>query len=597
MGTSLPEALGARFDGVEPVAATPFERTFRAHDRVLHRDVLLKLPAREAAAGWSAPVADRMLREARALARIRHANVTPILWVEPTPEGPLLVLEPPDGETLAERLQRGPLDVDETIALGMQLGSALAAVHLGGVVHRAVGPTTVRLLANGRAQLGSFTFAKDHHCHGLGTSIVHARDGATPQPALPDYSAPEQIAGQAADPRADVYALGCTLFRCLAGEDPFPTGAPHGAPPDLRRRRPDAPRRLAEVVRRCMQSARTARYATAQEVVDALQAVRTVAPAPRPLRRTALAAAAAAGIGLIAWVANLGRDDDGAPLARGDEHAVEDRRYLDDFGPEYRRVHGLFVAIGPGYAGTRLPPLQNPGREVEQVIAQLRTNDPMWAEPGAIRVLADREATATAILGELQRLQQEARREDAVLLYFAGHGERRGLTFGFAAADAAGTVDNGPGYVRREVIHTFLRECHAKHVLVVLDCCHSGAVLDAGLFAPRRGRSPDDRDALAGARHRQRFSREVLCSARAHQTASDGTDLSPFCRHLLDQLRQPASAARPFVAARFLSSRIEEAMDQGLVLQEPTFRQVAEQEGSFVFRLAPPGERPGRSGN
>lgn len=592
MGTPPPRSLGDRFEIGEALGETPFERCFRAHDRLLQRDVLLKLPAAGAFDGWSAPIRERLLREARALAKIRHENVAPIHWVDETAEGPLLVFDLPEGELLAERLQRGPLDADETLALGMQIGTALAHVHLHGVVHRAVGPSSIRLLANGRAQLGAFTFAKEFGVRGQGSSLSHARrDDADVGRHLPDYSAPEQAAGQAADPRADVYALGCTLFRCLAGHDPFPAGQQHEPMPDLRKLRQDVDRRLAEVIRKCTLHAKAARFATAQEVVDALQAAKVGGQQAPPRRRLAAVAAAVAGVGIAAWIAadSLVGSDGGSP--RGGEPVVsaEDGRYHETYGPDYERTHGLFIAIGQGYDGVHWRKLVNPVREVEEVAAQLRANDPeAWDRPGAITVLLDGAATWKAVKDQFDRIEREARKEDAVLVYFSGHGENRGESFGLCLQDVTGTIENGTGYIDREMLKSFVRKCKAKHVLVVLDCCHSAAVFETGTIgAPKGG---GERRVQPGEHHRMRFSREFLCSAAANEEASDGHGLSPFCKLLLARLREPSTPERRYVAACFLAPHIQEAMDHNFrmgSLQVPKFRQMSAQEGSFVFLLAP----------
>ncbi|MBL9079930.1 MAG: caspase family protein [Planctomycetes bacterium] len=575
----LPD-LGSRFVVDELLAETPFERSYRAHDRVLQRDVLLKLPARGAFAGWSAPVQERLLREARALAKVRSEHVTPIHWVEPTADGPVLVFDLPAGEPLAERLRRGTLAVDEVVALGVQIGRALAQVHLQGVVHRAVGPASIRLMANGRAQLGAFTFAKEFGVRGQVSSLSHAPVGDAPRSEhLPDYSAPEQLAGQAADPRADVYALGCTLFRCLVGHDPFPPGTPAGVLPDLLKLRPDAGRGLADVVRKCTLFAKTARYATAQEVVDALAALQAQPAVGGASRRAWLAAAAVGVVGLGAWgTRGLWAGVDGG----GDEFGLRARQ-TTIYRSDYQALRGLFIGIGAAYDGRQWPKLGNPRREIEAVTAQLQRNDPRWAVPGAIVPLLDQDATLESILAQLRRLEQEADEDDAVLVYFAGHGARQDDSFGLVAADARQPIEIGTGYVRRELLTSFLKRCRAKHVLVVLDCCHSGAVFDRF-----RGRGIEE-DTQPGSHRMRRFSREFLCSAGAGQPAADGADLSPFCAALLHELRQPATADRPYVAACHLAGRIGEAMERAGKrggMQLPEFQPDVRDGGSFVFRLA-----------
>jgi hypothetical protein len=596
MATPLPTSLGGRFDVDEVLLETPFERAFRAHDKVLQRDVLLKLPARAAFDGWSAPVQERLLREARALAKVRHENIAPIHWVEATPEGPLLVLDLPAGELLAERLARGRLDGPATIALGVQIAGALAHVHLQGVVHRAVGPSSIRLLANGKAQLGAFTFAKEFGQRGQGSSLAHAQLGEATRPEhLPDYAAPEQLAGHAADPRADVFALGCTLFRCLAGQDPFPPGQATARPLDLRTLRPDVDRGLAEVIHKCLLFGKTARYATAQEVLDALQALGQGAARRRRVPRRGLAALGVAGLVLVLWLPGGGSAaETGGPAAGtggerlGAAAVLPDARYQHRYEPDYARVHGLFVAIGAAYTGPDWSPLRSPVHEVDAVVARLRANDPMWSAPDAVTKLLDEAATSVAIMAALDRISRTAKQEDAVLVYFSGHGTRDGRAFALCASDAHGPIATGGGYLRREALLNFTDRCEAKHVLVVLDCCHSSAIFDLPELGTR-GRAADS-GSQPGAYHRRRFSREFLCSAGADERASDGDGMSPFCRQLLTELARPADAERTYLAARHLAGRIEEAMEHGArggMLQVPAFRQAADEAGSFVFQLAP----------
>jgi len=589
MATPLPTSLGGRFDVEEALLETPFERTFRAHDKVLQRDVLLKLPARAAFDGWSAPVQERMLREARALAKVRHENIGPIHQVEATPEGPLLVLDLPVGELLAARLSRGRLDGPATIALGVQIAGALAHVHLQGVVHRAVGPSSIRLLANDKAQLGAFTFAKEFGQRGQGSSLAHAQLGEVTRPEhLPDYAAPEQLAGQAADPRADVFALGCTLFRCLAGQDPFPPGQATARPHDLRTLRPDVDRGLAEVIHRCLLFGKTARYATAQEVVDALQALGQGAVGGRRFSRRGLVALGVAGVALVLWLPGGGSAAETGGERLGATVVLPDARYKHGYEPEYARVHGLFVAIGAAYTGPDWSPLRSPVHEVDAVVARLRANDKMWSAPDAVTPLQEGAATSVAIMAALDRICRTAKAEDAVLVYFSGHGTRDGRAFALCASDAHGPIATGNGYLRREALLNFTDRCEAKHVLVVLDCCHSGAIFDLPELGTR-GRAANS-GPEPGAYHRRRFSREFLCSAGADQRASDGEGMSPFCHQLLAELARPATAERTYLAARHLAGRIEEAMEHGArggMLQVPAFRQAADEAGSFVFQLAP----------
>ncbi|MBL8750590.1 MAG: caspase family protein [Planctomycetes bacterium] len=595
MHPQLPPAIAARFRVEGVLTDTPFEVTLRAFDEVLQRPVVLKLPAREAAAHWTAPVRERLLREARALARIRHTGVAAILDVVETADGPLLVLEANEGELLADRLRDGALAETATVALGIAIGEALAQVHAEGVVHRAVGPSTIRLLASGSARLGAFTFAKEFGPRDLGTSLHHRAAGTGPFAAAgPDYSAPEQVAGRAADPRADVFALGCTLYQCVVGREPSFVDGTQIELGALRTKQPRVDPRLVEVIRTCTLFAKTARFSTAADVVAALRRIdgteRRGAASWSPGRRGVLLLAAA---GLVAiggaWLGPWSRAATGADGGRSDG-GQRDPRYTREFSAEYRNVHGLFVGIDD-YRGTGMHDLANPVHEIETVAAQLRANDAAWKRDGAQVLLCDTSASDAAIRRELQRLRGVGT-DDAVLVWLAGHGVRQGRSFGFCARDMRGPLEGGSGYLRSAEIWTFLDECPAKHVLVVLDCCHSGAVLEEEAAAVRRGRAVVEQDVVA-AHHRRLFSREFLCSSSANQEASDGLGLSPFCALVLEELRRPATRERPYVVGRFLSSRVEEGMDHRLarfgVQQTARFAQTATDAGSFVFMLAPAG--------
>jgi hypothetical protein len=303
-----------------------------------------------------------------------------------------------------------------------------------------------------------------------------------------------------------------------------------------------------------------------------------------PSRRGWLAAVSVVVVALGAWGARALWAGDAAAM-RGGETALAVRQ-ATNYRPDYAHVHGLFIGIGAAYAGTGWPSLANPVREVDAVIERLQANDPMWKVSGAVVRLCDQDATWQNIVAQLSRLRQEAEPEDAVLIYFAGHGTREEDSFGLCAADVERGIGNGTGYLRRDTLTSFAKACPAKHVLFVLDCCHSGAV-----FEVDRGRAVEAEGVRPGSHHRQRFSREFLCSAGAGQAAADGEGLSPFCRLLLDELGQPATTQRNFVAARHLAGRIGEAMDLRVARcgtqQVPGFHQDAAEAGSFVFLLAP----------
>jgi len=588
---TVPLGLPDRFEMAEELPSTPFERTLRAYDRVLQRQVLLKLPGAGAWDGWSTPVRERMLREARALAKARHDGIEPIHWVDVTPHGPLLVLDLPEGELLESRLATGPLGVDQTRELGVQLAEALSAVHYHGIVHRAISVASVRLLADDRVRLGTFTFAKGFEARPMQSSIDHKRRTEPAiAPYLPPYVAPEQLAGQGANPRTDVFALGCLLYRCLTGKDPAPAMGEASPCADLRAKRPEVPKAFWEVLRRCTHLAATARYPSAQAVAEALRATRPAARAGAALmsRRAVLTSGGAAALtlgGLGYWL----RAGNGEPVVEprnGSNSTTPQER----FGERYDKCHALLIGIAEAYRGSGYPELKNPKREVEAVEKKLLENDAAhWAWTGSIKMLREGEADRKAISNELSRLERDPGREDGVLLYFSGHGIRDLHQYFLVPAGTKGPDPNvDEGYLPENRIANFLDKCPAKHVLVVLDCCYSGTLFSESITRGRPTKSTQGDGTRSAGQFLRERARQII--GAAGQEAADGVGLSPFCRAFLNALTpKPVGPSTDFVFANLLHSHLVTEMAGakarvGSELQVPVLIQHSGR-GSFVFYL------------
>lgn len=595
---SLPR-FPERYTQIEALASTPLERTFRAFDTLLQREVLLRLPAEEAWAGWSVDTRTRLLREAQSLAKVQHEGAESVLWVEETPDGLLVVQALPSGERLADHLKPGPMGVEAVVDLGVRLGEALAAVHYAGIVHRGIGPDAVRLRADGRPVLGGFHFAKAVDQTGGGSSLNHGlrRKSAKEEDAvwLPAYSAPEQLQGKKADARADVYALGCLLFRCLAGHDPLPSG--DGAQmPDVRSVRPEVPKGLAEVLRRCMLAEKTARFPTAQSVVEALKELRQ-AKGAQGSRRSVLAAAVAAvvmvGIGAALWPEGEKPSSDDNITQKGggpQVHASEAPRY----SASYARGHALLIGIGTGYDGVSHPRLHGPALEVAAVKKRLMENHPdLWNEK-SIHMLLDGEASKKAVHDQIRRIKQSAGPDDAVLIYFAGHGQKKPDTnrYFLVCADAKSEqvpLDEIGFFDRQELDFTGEGRMPAKHVLVVADCCFSGRLFpetdrDADRGRPGDAPAPKSRLELA---YLEKPVVEFLGSSSPDETAKDSKlgELSRFCRAFLEGIT-PTETGSPYVTARQLAGFIESKLVDPAksIDQFPCYKRVSG-SGQFVFWL------------
>jgi serine/threonine-protein kinase len=197
---------------------------YRARDTKLQRDVAIKvLPS--TIAGDAAAVA-RFAREARLLAALNHPRIAAIYGVIDVDDTPAIVLELVDGETLATRIERGPLPIRDAIAIATQIADGLGAAHERGIVHRDLKPSNISLRPDGTVKILDFGLAKalvpvSSEPDAL---IVHAstatRVGVIS--GTPAYMSPEQAQGRPVDRRTDVWAFGCVLYEMLTGRRAFP---------------------------------------------------------------------------------------------------------------------------------------------------------------------------------------------------------------------------------------------------------------------------------------------------------------------------------------------------------------------------------------
>jgi hypothetical protein len=255
-------------------------RVFEAEDEVLGRRLAIK---RLKSTGDSAR--RRFAREARAAARLSHPNVCPIYEVGEDDEGLFLAMELLAGEPLSRRLERGPLDPAEAVALAGGILAALSALHAAGIVHRDLKPSNVFLTPHG-ARLVDFGLARELP----GTAAEPLQSGPTlTHPDMlvgsPRYMAPEQILGRELDGRADIFATGAVLYEALAGRPAF-AGAKlvevlsatlHDSPPPLEGPLAD----LDAVVRRALAKDPADRFPSADAMAEAL---REAVAHPRPER-------------------------------------------------------------------------------------------------------------------------------------------------------------------------------------------------------------------------------------------------------------------------------------------------------------------------
>jgi tetratricopeptide (TPR) repeat protein len=214
-GDDAPARIG-RYRVLELLGEGGMGRVFVAEDEVLRRRVAVKVLK-----AWDESARLRFEREARAAARISHPNVCPIFDFGEEGGRPFLATELLSGETLAQRLKRGPLPTDEALALAKDMLGALGALHQAGIVHRDVKPSNVFLTGHG-AKLLDFGLARDVPREVV-KALTSGRELTRPGLLIgtPGYMAPEQILGHPVDERADLFAAGVVFYEALVGRRPF----------------------------------------------------------------------------------------------------------------------------------------------------------------------------------------------------------------------------------------------------------------------------------------------------------------------------------------------------------------------------------------
>jgi len=260
---------------------------YRAQDRRLGRDVALKLLSPSLAQNPEA--LQRFEREARVLASLDHPNIGGIHGLEEAGGRPFLVLELVPGDTLADRLRRGPIPTPEAIAVARQIGLALEAAHAKGVVHRDLKPANVKLRPDGRVSVLDFGLAKV--LGGAVDSLAPSGSLEATVPGLvlgtPAYMSPEQGRGQRVDERTDLWAFGVVLFECLAGVRPFGGDTPVEVLAAILERSPrwellpsSAPPRIQSLLERCLEKDPARRLRKAAELREVLDAPEPSAGSP-----------------------------------------------------------------------------------------------------------------------------------------------------------------------------------------------------------------------------------------------------------------------------------------------------------------------------
>jgi serine/threonine protein kinase len=261
--TGIPKQIGA-YSIDEEIGRGGMGVVYRATDNRLGRSVAIKALPPEL--GDHPELMARLEREARTLASVNHPGICGIFGTEEHQGLQYLVLEYIDGETLAERLARGPVRVREALEIGSQIADALAAAHDAGFIHRDLKPANIKITAEGTVKVLDFGLARAGSVPELAaddeTQTVSASDTMTTPGSIlgtVQYMSPEQARGEQVDRRTDLWALGAVLYECLTGTSPFRRSSPAGClaailneEPDLEELPQATPHEVISLIRRCL---------------------------------------------------------------------------------------------------------------------------------------------------------------------------------------------------------------------------------------------------------------------------------------------------------------------------------------------------------
>ncbi|MGB6383873.1 MAG: protein kinase [Terriglobales bacterium] len=255
---------------------------YRARDSRLGRDVAIKvLPSVLSA---DAERLRRFEQEARAAAALNHPNILAVHQMGTYEGAPYLVSELLEGETLREQIKRGRLAVRKAIDYGVQMARGLAAAHEKGIVHRDLKPENLFVTKDGRVKILDFGLAKlTQPQSGSEHSALTLTEGTEVGVVMGTvgYMAPEQVRGETADHRADIFAFGAILYEMLAGKRAFQkptspetmTAILNEDPPGISQVTTDIPPALQRVVHRCLEKNPEQRFQSASDLAFALDAL------------------------------------------------------------------------------------------------------------------------------------------------------------------------------------------------------------------------------------------------------------------------------------------------------------------------------------
>src|SRR5580692_8028216 len=242
---------------------------YEAEDIRLNRRVALKFLPENLA--HDSKALQRFKREAYAASSLNHASICTIYEVEEHDGQPVIVMELLEGESLKERIRKGPVSTDELLDLGIQTSDALAAAHAKGIIHRDIKPANIFMVGPGRVKILDFGLAKAIPKHRPEIEPSDNDQSLTVEGAIPGttaYMSPEQVSGEEIDARGDLFSLGVVLYEAATGRRPFVgknnvltmNAILNEGPIPPSRVNPESPAAFDAIIAKALEKDRTLRY-------------------------------------------------------------------------------------------------------------------------------------------------------------------------------------------------------------------------------------------------------------------------------------------------------------------------------------------------
>ncbi|HET7224633.1 MAG TPA: protein kinase [Candidatus Eisenbacteria bacterium] len=449
------------YEILAPLGAGGMGEVYRARDTRLGREVAIKgLPA--AFAQHPERLA-RFEREARLLASLNHPGIAILYGLEDADGAPFLVMELVPGETLAQRLARGPLPLQDALEVGAQMAAAISAAHERDIVHRDLKPGNVMLMPSGRVKVLDFGLAKG----GIEAAGSSSDLSASPTMALSAtgagiilgtaaYMSPEQARGKQLDRRSDVWAFGCILFECLTARPVFAGETVSDTIARILEREPDwnalpptTPPRLRDVLRRCLTKTAEDRPRDVGDIGRELHALELELSSPSGV----VAAAAPAKPSLaVLYFENIGNDPDSDYFCSG---------ITEDILTDLSKIKGLRVASRNAVQRYRGQPADLP-----RVAAELGVGSVL---EGSVRRAGGRVRITAQLVNAGDGFQLWAERYDRTMDdVFAVQGEiassiAEALRVALSPADVARMAEDRPRDVRAYDLYLKGRELYGQY--------------------------------------------------------------------------------------------------------------------------------------